>query len=206
MNPIVQTSMRSLAPAGEHNAICIAAFDLGVQRSSKPSWPNKRQIALMFEMDSPIAEGPLAGQRHRLSKTFSATLNESGTLMKTLVTWFGKDPTCRIGATRQFNPAELVGKPCVLTVVHVERDGATKARIASITMHRPGMPVLSSDYDPAEVLEWVLRRQSERLDKPSTQPPAPREDQGKPAPLSDDWESILDEEDEDECEYEELIG
>ena len=161
---VEETRTKHVCPSGTHNAVCAGVYDLGVQKSAN-GWPERRKLAMIFEVAEKIAEGPLAGQPYRLSKIVSASLNDKSTLTALLTSWLGKDPRKKVNGSK-FEPSALVGKPCMLTVAYkTTPDGDSQPIISAISSHMMGLPTLISTLDPNETPDWVRRMQDQRLDK-----------------------------------------
>jgi hypothetical protein len=161
---VEEQKQRQTCPTGTHNAVCAAVYDLGVQRGSN-GWPDKRKLALIFEVEQKIAEGPLSGQPFRISKIVSASLSDKSTLTALLTAWYGHDPRKTVNGRTMFSLSSLVGKPCMLTVVHKRTpDGDVQAIVTVISAHMKGLDVLGSTFDATKAPEWVVRMQNQRLD------------------------------------------
>jgi len=160
---IEQSTNKTTCPAGNFNSLCVGVHDLGIQ-PSKNGWQPRQKLAIVFEIDKEIEDGPLAGERYRISKIVSASLNTKATLMKMLTSWFGRDPTVGSNGKRRFDFETLVGRPCMLSVTHQEKDGETRATISSVSAHVDGLPILPMTSDPDDTPEWVEKMRAERLD------------------------------------------
>jgi hypothetical protein len=161
---VEESKPKHVCPIGTYNGLCVAVYDLGKQKSGK-GWPDRRQLAFIFEVAEQIADGPLAGQPYRVSKIVSATLSDKSTLTALLTSWAGFDPRKHENGKTFFSPSKLVGKPCMLTVAHKTTSGGdAQAFISGISSPMKGLPVLKSTFDPANVPEWVKTMQSQRLD------------------------------------------
>ena len=136
------------APAGAHVARCVRIIDLGTQDTTFKGEPKKSHlIDVYWELPTNLMEeGEFAGKPYTVKQRFTASLSEKATLRKVLESWRG----------RKFTPAELagfdlqniLGKPCLLNVVHVDKDEKVYANIASV-MQVPGGMVVPPQVNPS---------------------------------------------------------
>lgn len=125
------------APAGAHIARCYRIIDLGTQETTyKGDTKQSHQILISWELPNELmSEGDMAGKPFTISQRFTASLSEKAKLRAVLESWRG----------RKFTPAELngfdlqniLGKPCMVNIVHTEKGDKTYANIASV-MQIPG--------------------------------------------------------------------
>lgn len=116
------------APAGNHIARCIRLVDLGTQRSEYQGKPIVRnQVLITWELCGEMMED---GKPFSVSRFYTNSLNEKANLRPDLESWRG----------RAFSPEELVkfdlqsilGKPCMLNVVHSDKGKAQVSSIATL--------------------------------------------------------------------------
>lgn len=134
-------------PAGSHIAVCNLIADCGMQPGSA-LYPNpKRKLYVRFEIpterveyekDGQTVEGPMT-----LGSFYTASMNEKATLRKHLESWRGRSFTDEEAA--QFDVSAILGKACMLSVVHSESGGKTYANIASIGAVPKGVPIPKSE-------------------------------------------------------------
>lgn len=130
-------------PAGSHIAVCNLIADCGMQPGSA-LYPNpKRKLYIRFEIpterveyekDGQTIEGPMT-----LGSFYTASMNEKATLRKHLESWRGRSFTDEEAA--QFDVSAILGKACMLSVVHSESGGKTYANIASIGAMPKGVAI-----------------------------------------------------------------
>jgi hypothetical protein len=136
------------APAGAHVARCYRIVDLGTQ-SRMWNGDNKTQHLIQVYWELPtnlMTEGASAGKPFTVEQRFTASLSEKATLRKVLESWRG----------RKFTPAELagfdlqniIGKPCLINVVHVDKNERVYANVASV-MQVPGGMVVPPQVNPS---------------------------------------------------------
>jgi hypothetical protein len=185
LGPIVEPKA-AIPPEDNHNAVIVAVFNAGIHRSPISGREN-RVLFLMFELDSVIPSGPMAGKRFRTCRRANASLDPKSTLYGILTAVFGdRLPwiTTRDGA-RSIDPGALIGRPCMVAIRHVVRNGKTYADVASVGRHAKGLPVLKPQGDVA-MPKWIADLAARRLDRPATgtaQPPS-RLEADEPSP---DW-------------------
>jgi hypothetical protein len=138
------------APAGASVARCIKIVDLGTQKREY-NGEVKHQKQVMFTWELPeelIPDGDLAGQPFAINQIYTQSLSPKSNLRKDLESWRG----------RPFSQAELdnfdlenvLGKPCMLNIVHNTRGDRTYANIASI------MPLPSKMTCPEQINPSVM--------------------------------------------------
>ena len=121
-------------PAGSHIAVCDIVADIGMQPGSQ-LYPNpKQQVYIRFELPNERIEFEKDGKKiigpAVIGKTYTASMNEKANLRHHLESWRGKQFTDE--EAEAFDVSAILGKPCMLTVMHSEKDGKTYANIAGI--------------------------------------------------------------------------
>jgi hypothetical protein len=120
-------SDRIVISAGTHVARCYGIIDLGTQYSERfGNWT--RKVNLQFELPEELMDD---GRPLAISKKYSLSLNDKANLKKDLESWLGR------GVTEQeqkegFSLGTLLGKPCLLSIIHAESNGKTYANIAAV--------------------------------------------------------------------------
>jgi hypothetical protein len=125
------------APAGAHVARCFRIVDLG---SQKKTWQGETKLShqILFTWELPTARMQ-DGRPFTISQRYTASLSEKAQLRGVLESWRG----------RKFSPQELagfdlynvVGKTCMINVVHAEKGDKTYANVASVMPVPVGMDV-----------------------------------------------------------------
>ena len=131
------TSTFAPADAGTFSATLRSLIDLGTQSSTfEGETKSARKIMFKFEVTDPDNRRS-DGTAHTVSKRFTASLHERAALRKFLEAWRGRPftPEERTG----FDLAKLLGLPCLLGIVHQEREGKTFASISSCMKLPKGM-------------------------------------------------------------------
>lgn len=139
----------AIAPEGNHVAICNAVVDFGMQPGSGMYPDPKPQVYLRFELptetikytrDGKDQEGPMA-----IGGTYTASMGEKANLRKLVESWFGKK-FANDTAAADFDLQQLLGRKCLLNVVHKVGKQKTYANIANATPIPKGM---KADYKQA---------------------------------------------------------
>jgi len=170
MNTISEqtNTQRKLAPKGTHVARCVALVDLG---TGPETWEGETKIQrkLNITWELPKQTIDLDGQPApmRLSKKFTASIDKKATLRKFLDAWIA--PTAKELAG--FNPSDLLGKECLLTVGHYDKpNGETGVAVTAVSSVPEGMTVDKTEtevweYDPEKptvnfdrLLDWQQER------------------------------------------------
>jgi hypothetical protein len=144
--PIVVTAGSSGAksepvPAGTHHAVCYGIVDLGTQVSEK--FGPKRKLALLWEVPEERITVQGKDLPRGISKRYTATLNEKGTLRKDLEGWRGRPFTTQELAG--FEMSAIVGKNCLVNIVHKDSTRGTHAEVAGVVALPKGMPVRKAE-------------------------------------------------------------
>lgn len=118
------------APAGTHPARCVRFVDLGTQEQTYLGETKmKRMVTLSFELPNELRDD---GKPFLIGKRYAFSMHEKSTLRKHLEAWRGKKFDDADLGHGGFDIQNIIGKACVLTVVHSERDGNTYANIDGI--------------------------------------------------------------------------
>ena len=178
-------------PAGMHVAVCILVADCGMQPGSQRYPMPRRKLRLGFEIPGErieyeknglAVEGPMT-----IGSYYTASMNGKATLRKHLESWRGRSFTDEEAA--QFDVSAILGKACMLSVVHSESGGKTYANIASIGAMPKGVPIPKAEnpllyYDdnsPAVDLDklpkWLQDKINGQLTGQTKEDPAPHPDQ-----------------------------
>ena len=121
-------------PAGSHIAVCDIVADLGMQEGSALYPKAKQQVYIRFELPNERIEFEKDGKKvvgpAVIGKTYTASMNEKANLRHHLESWRGKQFTDE--EAESFDVSAILGKPCMLTVMHTQKDGRTYANIAGV--------------------------------------------------------------------------
>jgi hypothetical protein len=136
-----QTTPREIVPSGNHIARCYSMIELGTVTSEymgeekslkkvRVSWelPFKKKV-----FDSDKGEQPFS-----VHKEYTLSMYEKANLRKDLESWRGQGFTEE--QAKSFDISKLIGKPCMLNVIHRDsKKGNKYAVISSITPIPDGM-------------------------------------------------------------------
>ena len=115
-----------VVPAGQHQAVCYRLVDAGTREEQYKDNPPKKRHSVFIYWELP--EVKMADDRpFTISKKYTLTLNENGTLYKDLKTWRGKAFTAE--ELKGFDLLNILGKTAQLEVVHSDEG---KARVDSV--------------------------------------------------------------------------
>lgn len=123
-------SAMSPIEAGTHPAVCYGLIDIGEQLNAKY---NKlaRKCIVMFEIPGETFTDADGREMPRtINITYTMSLHEKSALYRDLISWRGRPFTDEELAG--FNLVNIVGAPCLLSIVHNERNGNTYADINGI--------------------------------------------------------------------------
>lgn len=127
------------APAGTHAAVCCDVRDLGVLETT---WQGKTKKQHKVLISWQIDEARDDGKPYLVSKRYTLSLFEQARLRKDLEAWRGQAFTD--AEQKQFDIETVIGKGCLLNVVHADSGGNTYANVAGVmalpkNMHAPAV-------------------------------------------------------------------
>jgi hypothetical protein len=127
-----------LTPPGTHLAICIGVIDLGTQKTVfEGKEKRNKKVRIVWELCN---EKDDSGKVITTGKSYTTSLGDRATLRAHLQSWRGRAFTP--DELKGFKLETIVGKPCVLTIIHeAKTGGGMRDSIASITNIMKGMPV-----------------------------------------------------------------
>lgn len=123
-------------PAGTHSAVCYGVVDLGTQESEQ--YGPKAKIALLWEIPDERIEVKGKSLPRGISKRYTASLNEKANLRKDLEAWRGRQFTA--AELAGFDLANILGKSCLLNVIHQDTPRGTFSGVAGVMPLPKGMP------------------------------------------------------------------
>lgn len=148
---------RELIPAGNYVARCYQMIHIGTIMESymgEAKLLNKVRIGWELPTEKRVFKEENGEQPFVISKEYTLSLNEKSNLRKILASWRGKDFTEK--EAKSFDITALVGKPCLLNVIHkhgVADPSKIYEDIASITPVPKGMTV-PPQINPSFVLDY----------------------------------------------------
>lgn len=122
---------RELPPAGNHPAVLVALVDLGTHEDTYGGESKmNRKVYLAWELTA--EEGrPVVG------RDFTFSLNAKALLRQFIQRWRGRD----LAEGEEFDVSVLLGKPCMLSVVHQQKGDRTFAKVDGVAGVPKGMTV-----------------------------------------------------------------
>jgi hypothetical protein len=126
-----------LAPAGTHTAICVRVLDLGTQTAVFDG-KLKHQVRLSWELPDEMMRND---RPFLVSKTYTWTMNKRGTLRAHLEAWRGVPFADKDFGEGGFDIRNVLGKGCLLTVVHDEIGGEQRAFVTNVSKLMKGQTV-----------------------------------------------------------------
>jgi hypothetical protein len=140
------------APEGTHVARCIQLIDIGTHHGEYQGTPNvQNQVIVRWELPHETIDTERGPEPMIVSKFYTNSLGEKANLRKDLQSWRG----------RQFTPEELakfdlesiLGKPCLVTIVHNEKKKAKVTGVAGLTRGTT-CPPAHNDFSSFWIDEW----------------------------------------------------
>jgi hypothetical protein len=122
-------------PAGTHLAVCYRFIDLGTQETEFNGQKKHQHKVLMgWELPDELMED---GKPFVTQKRYTWSMSEKANLRADLESWRGRAFEEQDFGT--FNIKNVLGKSCVLTIVHETKNGKTYANIAAVGKPMKGM-------------------------------------------------------------------
>jgi hypothetical protein len=137
-------------PAGTHIAVCDMVVDIGVQPGSGMFPKPKPQVFIRFQLPNEQIEFERDGKKltgpRVIGSTYTASMSEKANLRRDLESWRGKQFTDN--EAESFDVASILGKACVVSVTHREKEGKTYANITSVGKLMKGVDPKTIMADP----------------------------------------------------------
>jgi hypothetical protein len=124
----------TLIPAGNHIARCYEMVQIGTVIETTGIYAGKEshKVRLTWETPDEKHDFGKGEQPFSISKEFTLSMHEKSTLRKMLESWRGKAFT--EDEAKRFDVTKLLGKPCMLNVIHKKSNsGKEYAEISSIS-------------------------------------------------------------------------
>lgn len=163
-------------PAGTYPAVCYQMIDLGEQYSEKFN-NSSRQVLIGWQIPSETISIDGVEKPRVVSKQYTLSLNTKARLRSDLVSWRGRDFTDQ--ELKGFDLKNIVGKPCMVSVIHKDSNGKTYANVSGVLALPKGMPkpavsspddiiVFDLDADPLEKINELPQWIADRIRRSST--------------------------------------
>jgi hypothetical protein len=123
-----------LCPAGAHLAVCADVIDLGLV---KTQWQGKEKTQHKVRIVWQINERNTDGKPFVAQRRYTLSLDDRAALRKDLESWRGR--AFSEDELNGFDVESVIGKGCMLNVVHEARDGKTYDNVATVMRLPRGM-------------------------------------------------------------------
>lgn len=123
-----------LCPAGAHLAVCVDVVDLG---NVKTQWQGKEKTQHKARVVWQINERMDDGKPFTAQRRYTLSLDDRAALRKDLESWRGR--AFSEDELNGFDVESVIGKGCMLNVVHETRDGKTYDNVATVMRLPKGM-------------------------------------------------------------------
>lgn len=144
--PENKSSDFQIAPAGNHTAVCFEVIDLGTQ---EVEWQGqkKQQRKVMIGWELPD-ERMDDDRPFIISNRYTFSVYERAKFRQHLESWRGKKFEESDFGPDGFDVKNLIGKGCLLNVIHTESNGKTYANISSIATMPKSMKTPDLENEP----------------------------------------------------------
>lgn len=123
-------------PAGNHIGVCYMVCDLGEQEVTfQGEAKMQRKVRVSWEIPGELMAD---GRPFSASKKYTLSLSEKANLRKDLESWRGRAFTDE--ELEGFDLFNVVGKACMINVIHETTNGKTYANVASVASLPKGVP------------------------------------------------------------------
>lgn len=120
-------------PAGIFPAICYRFVDLGTQSSTfQGQTKQQHKVLISWEITDPDTRMD-DGKPFTISQRYTWSMHEKSTLRKALESWRGRPFEETDFGPDGFDTRNLVGAPCMLSIMRVTKEGKTYANISAVT-------------------------------------------------------------------------
>ena len=129
-------------PPGNHIAICYRFIDMGTQLVEwKGAKKTQRKVLISWELPTELmTEGEMAGKPFTIGRRYTWSMSEKANLRHDLESWRGKAFTEEdFSGPKRFDVKNILGKPCLLSIVQESKEGTTYSNIKSVASIPKGM-------------------------------------------------------------------
>lgn len=169
-----------IAPAGQHNAVCVDFVDLGMEQVEwKGTVKHQHKCRIVWELEATTEDG----RRFVVGRKFTASLDEKSALRPFLEAWRGKAFTA--AELKGFDSENLVGVGALIQIVHKTVGDRTYDNVNAIMLPPKGLKWLeAAEADGKPVYVRVK-------DRPAPEPAMVAVAAGDPGPLYPDDDDDL---------------
>jgi hypothetical protein len=142
-----------LPPAGSHLARCFRFIDLGTQKfTTSGETKEAEQCVLSWELSKQMSDG----RPYTITERYTKNLNEKAKLGQALISWRTK-PFSREERNDGWDIRAILGRACLLTIVHTQKGARTFAGVTSVVPVPDGLtpPQLTNDVLGFVFSEWT---------------------------------------------------
>jgi hypothetical protein len=133
-------------PEGSYLARCVTVCDMGIQPTG---YGSKEKVYLGFEVPSERVEWEKDGKKHTgpafIGSRYTLSVHKKSILGQHLTSWRGKAFTDE--ELESFDVMNVLGAPCMISVVHTHKNENTYANISAIMKVPTGTPVLEAETE-----------------------------------------------------------
>ncbi len=160
-------------PTGVHSAVCARYYDLGMQPGFEGQPTHK--VVMLWEIDERYQAGDYAGNRMRVSKTYTASLSSKANMRKDLESWRGRPFTEQ--ELEGFDLDKILGAQCTLNLTEVTTKAGKKwTTVAAIMPPLKGVETMVPETPADYVPEWVKKILDTQADTVSPEGQMPADD------------------------------
>lgn len=138
-----------LVPAGTHLARCYGFVHIGHVPNTFPgaesSMTNKIRLTWELPEELEVFKQGEPARPFSISQEYTLSMNEKANLRKMVASWTGS--TMTDAEAGEFDAESLIGMECLLTIVHIEKNDRTFAKIQNVTK----LPSKMTCPDPVNV-------------------------------------------------------
>lgn len=139
-------------PAGTHLARCVSIVDLGTQITEYEG-KSKTDRKVRFTWETPnetqVFKEENGEQPFLVSRVLTLSLHSKATMRKTIESWLGRKLTAREEA-EGYDLSQLLGKECIVNIVHKEVGDKVYANVDSIS------PVMKGMVCPKQITDSIF--------------------------------------------------
>ena len=151
------------APEGTHVARCVRIIDIGTQPGSDLYPEPRHKVILAWELPEEMVKTDDGERPQLVMQWYTASLHEKSKLRQHLHSWRGKAFTP--DELKGFQLKNVLGAPCMLSIVHSEKGRANVASVAKLpkSVH---CPIAINDlvhYEIEHGANDVFRAMSEKM-------------------------------------------
>jgi hypothetical protein len=135
------------APAGNWPAVLVAMIDLGSHDDRFNPGKHKRQVYLVWEVETEEEGGEV--KRFVMGERYTASLNEKANLRKVVGALRGKP----LGDDEDMDVTDLLGRGCMVEVIHQQSGEKVYANVGTVSSLPRKMAAPAPEHEP---FSWEL--------------------------------------------------